>query len=70
MLAVFTLGSSGFQSAEQEGVDCDVYAAQQSMNTLERTGNEFWAFLSYTGYFNACMEAGGYSNQEVTIIAN
>jgi hypothetical protein len=70
MLAVFTLGSSGFSVNDQEGTNCDEYAAHQSMNTLERTGNEQWAFWSYVGHFNACMDAGGYSKMEVTIIAN
>jgi hypothetical protein len=40
ILGVFTFVGSGFSVNDQEGTNCDEYAAQQSMNTLERTGNE------------------------------
>lgn len=70
-LGVFALGSSSFKSIdEMPGVNCDEYAAQAWVDAVNDGYSGFIAFIAYTGYWNACMDTGGYSNQEVTIIGN
>jgi hypothetical protein len=68
MLAVFTLGSSGFKIDALSGQDCDDFGAQKYNNHLANNPGDYeGANMAYYGYYWACMNTGGFSRFEVTL---
>jgi hypothetical protein len=68
ILALFTLGSSGFSVNDQEGQDCDDFANQKYNNHLANNPGDYeGANMAYFGYYWACMDTGGFSMYEVSL---